>query len=279
MKKSIALCLMLLTLLPLCSACQTKEPEIFLCTDLVKYNRVGDEEFGFNVTLISPKKVEVQFIGFEGENTEGLTVRQTDDTYDELKSRIGGQYVTLLGFTCHTANPSVQIDAVKLNIDGKEGRYAFQEPIRHTVSAEEDEAECPVILYSVPTFISSVALDEQEFSFTLSPEEDATITDFSFNDFITVKSARVVIDGDEKGELRDLLPLKVSAGSQIEWKAVLGAKNTAPTAHYDSIYCNFVLECQTEDGRTYSERRSLVSQSISNKDDALAVVKLMTGNE
>ena len=102
---------------------------------------------------------------------------------------------------------------------------------------------------------------------------------FSFNDFITVKSARVVIDGDEKGELRDLLPLKVSAGSQIEWKAVLGAKDTAPTAHYDSIYCNFVLECQTEDGRTYSQRRSLVSQSISNKDDALAVVKLMTGNE
>ena len=138
MKKTIALCLMLLTLLPLCSACQTKEPEIFLCTDLVKYNRVGDEEFGFNVTLISPKKVEVQFIGFEGENTEGLTVRQSDDTYDELKSRIGGQYVTLLGFTCHTANPSVQIDAVKLSIDGKEGRYAFQEPIRHTVSAEED---------------------------------------------------------------------------------------------------------------------------------------------
>lgn len=268
--------IMAMAIVLLCTGCSSnKENKVIFGSDLVKYDLQGVNDFGFNVNLIvTDKNTDVEFVSFTGENTQGLAVQLMDDTYESIENiQRNGYYIRLLGFKCYTADPYVEITGVNLKIDGEEKYYQIKTPIKHTI--RNDDIEHDVHFNSCPMFISTNVFCEDEFHFSYTADKDIKLLDFYFNDFIDVENSVVKIDGVEKGSLKTALPLNVKKDSSIVIKCTLNFKNPAEATKYDSIYCDSIL--LYESGGVKKEyRNNLVSQSVSNEEDAEMAIDLLS---
>lgn len=249
--------------------------EFIIGSDMVKYDLQGISDFGFNVNLIAKNKdLDVEFVSFIGENTQGLSVQLKDDSYDEIKSlKQNGYYIKLLGFFCKTGDEFVQIDGVNLKINGVEQKIDFATPVKHYVKT--DDSETSVQIRNHPMFISTNTYTTTEYNFEYYAESDVTIESFSFNNFFGIKSGRVAINGEDVGDINSL-PLVVKKDSTVSIKCYLDFKDPNNTSEYDSIYCDSLLSYKTsESNETIILANNLVSQSVSNEDDAKNVIDLM----
>lgn len=249
--------------------------EFIIGSDMVKYDLQGISDFGFNVNLIAKNKdLDVEFVSFIGENTQGLSVQLKDDSYDEIKSlKQNGYYIKLLGFLCKTGDEFVQIDGVNLKINGVEQKIDFATPVKHYVKT--DDSETSVQIQNHPMFISTNTYTTTEYNFEYYAESDVTIESFSFNNFFGIKSGRVAINGEDVGDINSL-PLVVKKDSTVSIKCYLDFKDPNNTSEYDSIYCDSLLSYKTsESNETIILANNLVSQSVSNEDDAKNVIDLM----
>jgi len=249
--------------------------EFIIGSDMVKYDLYGLSDFGFNVNLIAKNKdLDVEFVSFIGENTQGLSVQLKDDSYDEIKSlKQNGYYIKLLGFLCKTGDEFVQIDGVNLKINGVEQKIDFATPVKHYVKT--DDSETSVQIRNHPMFISTNTYTTTEYNFEYYAESDVTIESFSFNNFFGIKSGRVAINGEDVGDINSL-PLVVKKDSTVSIKCYLDFKDPNNTSEYDSIYCDSLLSYKTsESNETIILANNLVSQSVSNEDDAKNVIDLM----
>lgn len=249
--------------------------EFIIGSDMVKYDLQGISDFGFNVNLIAKNKdLDVEFVSFIGENTQGLSVQLKDDSYDEIKSlKQNGYYIKLLGFHCKTGDEFVQIDGVNLKINGVEQKIDFATPVKHYVKT--DDSETSVQIRNHPMFISTNTYTTTEYNFEYYAESDVTIESFSFNNFFGIKSGRVAINGEDVGDINSL-PLVVKKDSTVSIKCYLDFKDPNNTSEYDSIYCDSLLSYKTsESNETIILANNLVSQSVSNEDDAKNVIDLM----
>lgn len=258
------------------SGCSSvKENKVIFGSDLVKYDLQGVEDFGFNVNMIATNKnTDVEFVSFTGENTQGLAVQLMDDTYESIENiQRNGYYIRLLGFKCYTANPYVEITGVNLKVDGEEVYYKFKTPIKHSI--RNDDIEHDVHFNALPKFISTNVFGEDEFHFSYTADKDIKLLDFYFNDFIDVEDTVVKIDGVEKGSLKTALPLDVKKDSTIVIECTPNFKNPAESTKYDSIYCDSILLYES-DGVKKEYRNRLVSQSVSNEEDAEMAIGLLS---
>lgn len=249
--------------------------EFIIGSDMVKYDLQGISDFGFNVNLIAKNKdLDVEFVSFIGENTQGLSVQLKDDSYDEIKSlKQNGYYIKLLRFVCKTGDEFVQIDGVNLKINGVEQKIDFATPVKHYVKT--DDSETSVQIRNYPMFISTNSYTTTEYNFEYYAESDVTIESFSFNNFLGIKSGRVAINGEDVGDINSL-PLVVKKDSTVSIKCYLDFKDPNNTSEYDSIYCDSLLSYKTsESNETIILANNLVSQSVSNEDDAKNVIDLM----
>lgn len=255
-----------------------KKKDIILGTDLVKYDLQGIADFGFNVNLVTPKKdTKVEFVNFWGKNTQGLFVQLNDDTYDEIKDmEHKGYYIKLLGFVCKTGDADVQIDGVTLKIDGAEQKFEFRTPIKHRIRKEN--LQDSVLIQNYPLFIASNSYDDMEYSFEYYVENDVTIHEFTFNNFIDVKQCVISVDGKEVGDLSSF-PIEVRKDSVVSFRCCLGFKDNKNTSIYDSIYCDSVLSYKrTGTDELINLTNNLVSQSVSNEEDAKETIDLLVSN-
>lgn len=251
--------------------------EYVITTDMVKYNLQGIEDFGFNVNLISENKdIDIEFVSFEGENTQGLAVQFNDDTYEEIKElNYKGCYIKLLGFVCKTADDYVRIDSVNLKIDGAYKKFDFSTPIKHYL--KNDDSDSYVYAQGYPIFISTNSFSSSEYGFSFYTEKDIDVQSFAFNDFIGIKSAVVSVDGVDVGGLNSF-PLSLKQGSELSIKCYLNFENPDNTTDYDSIYCDSVLTYTLKSGEQLSLCNNLVSQSVSNENDAKCVIDRIIQN-
>jgi len=262
------------------SGCARTDLDIIVGVDLLKYNRHGTADFGFNLNLITPSSnTSIEFVAFHGENTHAVSTQFRDDTFDSLKSmKHNGYYIRLLGFVCHSNAEKVIIKKVTLRIDGEEKSFTFSTPIEHSLKQADSE---PFVQFrSHTSLISTRSYETTRFFFEYHTETAVTITGFSFSDFLYVKEATVVVNGETRGQLADVLPLTVDAGSHIALqRCYLGFKDNGTSTSYDSVYCDAQLSYSVS-GSTIvrSVTTGLVSQSVSNNDDARNVIDLMRNN-
>lgn len=260
-----------------CGADADMKSQYIVATDMVKYNLHGIEDFGFNVSLISHNKdIDVEFVSFEGKNTQGLAVQLNDDSYEEIKNlNYNGYYIRLLGFVCKTADDYVKIDSVNLKIDGADKKFDFSTPIEHYL--KNGDADLYAYAQDYPVFISTNSYSSSEYCFKYCAEDDITVQSFDFSDFWCIKSAVVSVDNVEIGGL-DSLPLILKKGSVLSVKCALDFKDPDNTADYDSIYCDTVLTYTLKSGEQLSLYNNLISQSISNEDDAKCAIDYILKN-
>lgn len=255
--------------------CSSSDKEIYLGTDMIKYHSQGVEEFGFNVNLISPdKNPDIEFVGFTGEHTQGLTVKFEDDTYDTVENiERAGYYIKLLGFVCQTADEDVRIDGVTLKIDGEEEYFEFGTPIQHSLMEYDEESA--VFSSGYPLYISTCSYRDTKYEFRYRADKKVTIEGFGFNDFLTVRDSVVLLDGERVG-LGSCFPLEMEKDSELSILCYLDFDGAASYTDYDGVYCDAQL--------TYSVSGSpekkmvstnLVSQSVSNEDDAGEAIALI----
>ncbi len=251
--------------------------ECFVGTDMIKYNLKGMEDFGFNVTLISANKdVDVEFISFEGENTQGLSVQLRDDTFESIKElNHNGYYIRLLGFACKTADDYVKIDSVNLKIDGTEKQFDFSTPIKHYVS-DGDTNSC-VYAQNYPLFISTNSYSTTEYHYSYSTDENVTVQSFAFNDFLNVKSVVVSVDDVEIGGA-DCFPLPLKKDSTLTIDCRLEFKEPDKIGEYNNIYCDSVITYTLESGEQQSLPNNLVSQGVSNDEYAKNAIDYILKN-
>ena len=248
--------------------------------DLIKYNHQGSNNFGFNLNLITPNKnADIEFVSFYGENTQDLSVRFTDDTYDYLQSlKHNGYYIKLLGFTCYTNDTRVVIEGVELKVDGEKNTYSLTVPIVHY--NQRATGDSPIQFYIHPAIIATNSYSTTKYVFEYQAEERLAITDFSFNDFFVMKEAVVAIDGTIVGQLQDVLPLDIPANSHFSVIGYFGFKDDSVSSSYDSVYCDVQLSYLiNRDLSTGTVIHYLVSQSVSNDVDAKNAIDLLRPRE
>lgn len=247
---------------------------IIFGTNLVKYDLEGMGDFGFNLNMISPsKKTKVEFVSFTGKNTQGLAVKLADDTFDSIKNlKYNGYYLKLLGFICNTGDSSVVITGVNLKVDGKDRTLTFETPIKHNV--REDDLTSVVQIRNYPLFISTNSYAFNMYSFEYYVESDVTIENFDFNNFLTITNADIYVNGKYKGRTTSVFPLELKKGTIFSITGNLAFKNNEDITNYESIYCDSLLT-YTTNGVQKTVRSNLVSQSVSNEDDAKKVINLL----
>jgi hypothetical protein len=292
MKRIISLAtvpLMLLMLFGLSGCVGASASDVVVAAHLVKYDVQGTEEFGFNVGLVTTdKNIGVEFVSFAGENVQGLAVELQDDTFEDIKKlKHKNYYIKLLGFICSVGNEfrgdeSVRIDSVILKINGVEHEYPFSAPLKH-LSKQEDSDDSQVSIGFSPVLISTTSLGSQgysneyltDYSFEYLTESAVTITDFSFNDFLIVSDATISVNDTIVGNLSESLPLDVPKDATVTIDGVLNQKDPGATG-YESIYCDSCLTYLTEKGDKIIFKNTLVSQGVSNEDDARALIEVLT---
>lgn len=255
---------------------ESTDNKTYVAAELVKYNLSGMSDFGFNVSMITKdKNTDIEFVSFSGTNTQGLAVKLSDDTYDNIKQlKYDGYYLRLLGFTCSTGDSYVEINGVTLKINSEETYIEFKTPIKHAV---KDDSLSDIQITNYPLFISTNSYESTDYAFEYDVESNATIEDFSFNDFLLIKDAEVSVDGEVQGTLEKVLPLQVKKDSTVSIKCRLSHKDATASTDYDNIYCDSILTYKIGDvKKTLSN--NLVSQGVSNELDAENAVKLISQN-
>lgn len=251
----------------------------------VKYYCEGIDDFGFNINVVTNKKdLDIKFVSFSGENVDSLKVKFADDTWDSLKElKIKGCYLKLIGFVCHTDMDHVRIDSVKLNIDGNEMEYYFDDPITHynTNNISRENGSGGAYLLNLPTLISVTSLDPTseyltEYQFIYATDKDITISDFGFNHFLEFDNPTVYINDENTGSLSDSLPLKVAAGSTIKIISKINFSSDIKGSYIEYVYCDFYLTYISENnGQEYSIKNSIICQSAINPEEAENILKIL----
>jgi len=260
----------------LLTGCSTANLPNIAGADLVKYNRHGQNVFGFNLNFITPdKNAEIEFVSFYGENAQDLSVQFEDDTYDYLQNlKHSGYYIKLLGFVCHTDDAKVIIEGVELKVNGEENTYSFAVPLVHY--NQQISNDSPIQIYNRPTIIATNSFSTNRYTFEYQAEENITITDFSFSDFLIMKEAIVTIDGTVIGQLQNVLPLDIPVNSRFSISCYFEFKDHNASSPYDSVYCDAQLSYFiNRDLSTGTVINYLVSQSVSNENDAKNAIDRM----
>lgn len=154
-------------------------------------------------------------------------------------------------------------------------KFDFPTPIEHHL--KNDDADSYAYVQDHPVFISTNSYSSSEYCFKYCAEDEITVQSFAFNDFWRIKSAVVSVDDIEIGGM-DSLPLTLKKGSELSVKCVLDFKNPDNTADYDSIYCDSVLTYALKSGKQFTLYNNLISQSISNEDDAKCAIDYILKN-
>ncbi|MBQ9983813.1 MAG: hypothetical protein IJP29_04415 [Lachnospiraceae bacterium] len=251
--------------------------DYMLGCNMVKYNLHGNSDFGFNVNFIyKDKNIDVTFVEFIGEGLDGLSVEMKDDTFDEIKGKkFAGYYVKLIGFVCHTQSEKIKIDGVKLKIDEVEQCFEFNEPIVHQL--KDEEVDNVIYLLNYPLYISTASYSDTEYELLYYTEQDIIVEDIDFNNYLVFKDAQVLLNGECIGNLEDAFPLKVPCNSELLVQCKFGFNDMLVYTDYDSVYCDYSLMYTVEsNNHVKSLTNTLVSQSISNEEDVIPMVQLMT---
>ena len=268
------------------SSCGKSLASPIVDTGSVKYYREGIDDFGFNVNVVTSKKnPDIKFVSFSGENVDSLKVKLADDTWDSLKNlKVKGCYLKLIGFACHTNMDHVRIDSVKLNIDGNETEYYFDDPINHYNTINDisrENGSGGAYMSAAPMFIGVKSLDPTserltEYQFVFGTDKNITISDIGFNRFFVFEDSKVYINDELIGSLSNSLPLKVAAGSMIKIISKINFSSDIKALYIENVYCDFYLSYISEnDGQEYSIKNSLICQSATDVFDAEHIVKVL----
>ena len=111
-----------------------------------------------------------------------------------------------------------------MKINGEEKELVFDTPIEHFI--KEYNENIAVQIKNYPLFISTNSIDSTEYSFEYYTDNDVTITDFSFNDFLDIKNAVISVNGETKGSLKNSLPIDIKADSDISVKCNIKIKDS-----------------------------------------------------
>jgi hypothetical protein len=253
----------------------------YINTNMIKYDlEVFYSNAGFDMTIVSTKNDStIEFVNFWGKNCDDMDVEYNDDTYEYLKNlKYRGYYVRIIGFVCSTYSDSIQINGVTLKIDGVEQQFAFETPLVHEVVPEEEFG--PIMFLSYPSFISTTSIDN-ELYYVFSIEEDCTIDSFGFNNFYDIQELLIEVDGSMVGG-KEALPLDVKKGSRVNIRPRIELSSAQPSTDFDWLYTSPMLRYHhTVDGtsKNYSMTLSLVSQGVSNEEDAKALIDYLIARE
>ncbi len=275
MKKAF---LLLLIIPILFTSCTSTPNDIIFATDMVHYNSHGANQFGFNVNLLLPNtNSTVEFVNFDGINVENIDVKFNDDTYDDVKNlNHNGYYMKLLGFASSNIDEYIQIDSITLKIDDVEHTYKFNSPIKHTV--EDLEKSSPFEIGFAPTIISTISFTDTSYNFSFTVTEDIIIENIGFIDFIDMKNATVTVNGSSIKDFEEE-PFVVEKNSTLSIRTGLELKDKNSTNYYHSFYTDLVIDYRYIDSSEINSCYSyIISQGVSNKEDAIEVINIATQN-
>lgn len=273
MKKYRLLLIAVALLLALAGCGSNNQNDIQWDASTVKYDTVGGKEFGFNINVLTKHpSPAIELVRLTGENTDGLAATIHNDSFEELKElKHRGMYLNLIGLRCETSNDFVKIDSMTLKVDSQEIVIPFPHPVIHRVE-EKNMVSDALQFLSVPSIIATNTYQETEMTYAFAAEQDVTVTGFQFNRFLKLKNARLLINGTEQGALQNQFPLLVKKGQQVEIKGFLEFDGQMEYSDYDGLYCNAIVSYTTQAGGAQRMEAKLVSQSVSNAEDAVAVI-------
>lgn len=268
------------------SSCGKSLASPIVDTGSVKYYREGTDDFGFNVNVVTNKKnPDIKFVSFSGENVDSLKVKFADDTWDSLKElKIKGCYLKLIGFVCHTDMDHVRIDSVKLNIDGNEMEYYFDDPVTHYNTNNDisrENGSGGAYMSAAPMFIGVKSLYPSseyltEYQFVFGTDKNITISDIGFNRFFVFEDSKVYINDELIGSLSNSLPMEVAAGSTIKIISKINFSSDIKGSYIEYVYCNFYFSYISEnDGQEYSIESPIICQSAINPEEAENILKIL----
>lgn len=261
----------------LCSAtfsgCSEIEKEQIITSDMIEYHTTGYSDFGFNIDLITNESSpSVDIIDIDGKNTDNLVIKYQDDTFEEIKDiEIEDRYFTIMGFVCHTDEDMVQIDSMTLDINGEETFVEFETPIIHKV---KKDMETPMFSVFFPVATSSSSIGEQEYPFIYCTNEKVEITDFGFNDFLYPKDVYVLVNNEKIGNLDSVLPLELNVDDTLEIRCIPTFINDKNYSNYSTVVYDVILKYRTSES-DYINCDSLLSQGVSNFENAVSIIKLL----
>lgn len=253
----------------------SKSNDVTFYPEYIKYNmyRSGGStnEFSFNINAISDtKNLNIEYFSAEGENTEYISdVSFTDETFDSLKhKKIGGKYFHILGIKIKTITDDVTVDPLTVKVNGKEQTFNFETPIENKFFDYSDDDRA-LFIQGVPVYIftnSFVGRNETLYDFSVSAQEDVTVTEIKFEDFLTFANDTVSVNGLEKGTIKDALPMKLKKGDVINVKSCFKPKDDEKM-YMSNIYTNVVVEYDFG-SKKFKERCPLSAIYVGNEGEA-----------
>ncbi|HHW70831.1 MAG TPA: hypothetical protein GX392_05800 [Clostridiales bacterium] len=281
MKKRISP-LILLVFIFICCGCSKFNENVRFGSNMIKYNAQTIEEFGFNLDMISTSKnPKIEFVEFKGTNVQGLVTELHDDTFDEVKNLCHNDYyIKLLGFQCYTEDEYVQIDGVHLKVDSKDIELVFDPPIKHSVTSD-DKLNTGVATMGYPLIICTTSYQNTEYFYEYYAEENIILEDFYFNDFLKPTNAILYINDTKVGNLEDLLPINIPQGSNFTIWTNIDFKDDISHTYYDRVYCNSAIsyKLESEPNHTIEIKNFIISQNVSNEDDAKVVINILSSKK
>lgn len=275
-KKITALLAAVVLLLSLCS-CGAKPNQIVLFPEAVKYkvHRASNStnEFSFTMNIFSPKRdVNLEFVSAQGENTEHMTVRFTDETIRDI-GKINGKYFVMKGVYFRPISDYVRIDSMTLKVNGEERTVKFDTPVENTFF-NMDDYDYPLFQKGVANYISTTSLadgKDSSYPFEFGVSSDMTITGAEFDDFIELRDTVIFVNDKERGKLSDILPLKLKDGDTVSFKGQLRLKKENESYAGD-MFTDFVITGNSG-GKEIKEYFPLSVVYVGNEDDAKNFVK------
>lgn len=282
MKKIVSIVLVVILLFSFSACGFSSTDSVVFYPELVKYNlergQTDTNEFSFNIQLLSSKaKPEIEFIYAEGENTDNLSVTFTDDTFDDLKRKIDGKYMILLGVYCKPVSDYIRIDSMILKVDGKKTKLDFPVPVENRFY-DFDSRDHFIAQMNMPTYVfttSFLGQNETDYIFAMQVLSDLTVRKAAFDDFISFANATVLVNGDEIGALSDVLPLKLKSEDVLSIKSKIKL-NGSDELFMGNIYTSLVID-YSAGGKKLQERFHLSAAYLGNRNDAKAFVKAFNG--
>ena len=247
--------------------------DVIVTGDMLKYNRIGSKDFGFNLNLIDNKPdTTVEFLECTGKNTDGLTMEYNDDTFEDIKNKkLAGRYLTILGFVCHTENDYVEIDSITLNINNKKTVVQLSTPLIHTLKKASSDDSVYSTVY--PSMICTNSFSNTDYPFGFHAEKNAELVSFEFNDFVVPQDSTVLVNQIPVGSLDDVFPLSVKSGDDIEIQCKIDFKPDSKNSKYTNVVFNSELTYHAENLSENSViSNDIFSQAVSNADDAEALI-------
>lgn len=236
----------------------------------------SENEFSFNINAISDTKdLNIEYVSAEGENTEYISgVTFIDETPDPLKNKkINGKYFRIPAVMVRTISDSVKIDSMTVKVNGKEQTLKFDTPIENRFRDYVNNTHLLSVL-CVSNYIftdSFFGRNETPYDFSVSAEADVTVTEIKFEDFLAFANDTVVVNGTDKGTIKDALPLKLKKGDELRLRSSIKPKDDE-RMYMSNIYTNVVAECEMGTER-FVERCPFCAVCIGNEDNAKSFIE------